>query len=391
VSGRGGEQSDDDDSENIVVKSSSGNSESKDDEEMEVSATLTAKVPLSEVRGSRTAGKNVPTSVSSTRRSGAGKQVARAPPSSASTQTTQSSDPDASAVMQVAPPQGRGKGKTVGGKRDSPLAELRRNRRTSSHDSQEGDDDADSPEVSSRSRTGHGGAYGWDVDELSISYKDVAEGRLTYHQSINTTIERQGKNEKVRFRRGDKIWILPDPKELPDSTRDMDIDDLDDDYWWVGEILDCCALDQSSQGSDNLGLLRIQWYYTGDQANQLHRLHPTLKTKLRKYTFDGPEMIRSDHLDFVGIESFAGFADGIVTFLKLKGLAVEDVERLKAPSKRKHIPEEKIPPFNLQGFSNKANAARKRKQEKLKAAREGRDVDERSTPKPRSGRSDRSQ
>merc|ERR1711939_525504 len=137
VSGRGGEQSDDDDSENIVVKSSSGNSESKDDEEMEVSATLTAKVPLSEVRGSRTAGKNVP----------------RAPPSSASTQTTQSSDPDASAVMQVAPPQGRGKGKTVGGKRDSPLAELRRNRRTSSHDSQEGDDDADSPEVSSRSRT----------------------------------------------------------------------------------------------------------------------------------------------------------------------------------------------------------------------------------------------
>lgn len=71
-------------------------------------------------------------------------------------------------------------------------------------------------------------------------------------------IERQGKNEKVRFRRGDKIWILPDPEELPPSSHDVEIDDLDDDYWWVGEILDCCALDQSSQGADNLGLLRIQ-------------------------------------------------------------------------------------------------------------------------------------
>lgn len=105
-------------------------------------------------------------------------------------------------------------------------------------------------------------------------------------------------------------------------------------------------------------------------------------------------MIRSDHLDFVGIESFAGFADGIVTFLKIQGLAVEDIERLKAPSKRKKIPDEKIPAVNLVGFTNKANAARKKRQEALREAREareGRGSAPNSRNKPSSARSDRSE
>lgn len=131
---------------------------------MEVTASLTAKVPLSEVRGSKTSGKNIPGSASSSRRTGGGKQTAPAPPSTGSSQGTQSTqDPDASAVVQVGPPQGRGKGKTVGGaaRRDSPLGVLRRNRRMSSHESQEGDDDEDSPDVSSRSRSHRNGAVSW--------------------------------------------------------------------------------------------------------------------------------------------------------------------------------------------------------------------------------------
>lgn len=64
--------------------------------------------------------------------------------------------------------------------------------------------------------------------------------------------------EKVKFRRGDKLWILPDPSWLPPQSRDVDIEDLDDDLWWVGEVLDCCALDQTSQDENqNLGLLRV--------------------------------------------------------------------------------------------------------------------------------------
>jgi hypothetical protein len=40
---------------------------------------------------------------------------------------------------------------------------------------------------------------------LGLKPQDV-KTRLSYHKSITTTIEREGKVETVRFRRGDKIW-----------------------------------------------------------------------------------------------------------------------------------------------------------------------------------------
>lgn len=91
---------------------------------------------------------------------------------------------------------------------------------------------------------------------LEIKPEDVKH-RISYHNSITTTIEREGKNERVRFRRGDKIWILPDPQWLPPVSHEVEINELADDEWWVGEILDCCALDSESQQSGSLGLLRV--------------------------------------------------------------------------------------------------------------------------------------
>ena len=63
--------------------------------------------------------------------------------------------------------------------------------------------------------------------------------------------------DKVRFRRGDKIWVLPDPDTLPEVSHDVEIEELDDSHFWVAEILDCCALDQSDIGGESLGLLRV--------------------------------------------------------------------------------------------------------------------------------------
>jgi len=94
------------------------------------------------------------------------------------------------------------------------------------------------------------------VELLNIRSADVTD-RISYHNSITTTIEREGKNERVRFRRGDKIWILPDPQWLPPVSEEVAINELADDEWWVGEILDCCALDQDGQRPDSLGLLRV--------------------------------------------------------------------------------------------------------------------------------------
>ena len=84
-----------------------------------------------------------------------------------------------------------------------------------------------------------------------------------------------------------------------------------------------------------------QWFYSGDHALALKNLHGDYKKRLERYRFEDHERIRSDHLDFIGIECFAGFADGIETYLNLTGLEVDDRDRLKAPSMRaknkKHV------------------------------------------------------
>ena len=49
------------------------------------------------------------------------------------------------------------------------------------------------------------GQYLWRTEKLDIRPEDVKR-RIKYHNSIKATIEREGKNEIVKFRRGDKIW-----------------------------------------------------------------------------------------------------------------------------------------------------------------------------------------
>jgi len=169
---------------------------------------------------------------------------------------------------------------------------------------------------------------------LGLKPQDV-KTRLSYHKSITTTIEREGKVETVRFRRGDKIWVLPDPQWLDEDGGGMDIEDLPDDEFWCATVLDACALDQRSQGEDSLGLLRIQWMYAPEHADMLKTLHKQYKEKIRQYRFMDGEFIDSDHIDFIGIETFAGFADGVTAFLRITGLTVDDEERLKPEHKRK--------------------------------------------------------
>lgn len=115
----------------------------------------------------------------------------------------------------------------------------------------------------------------------------------------------------------------------------MDIADLPNDEFWCATILDACALDQRSQGEESLGLLRIQWMYAPEHADALKSLHKDYKAMIRKYRFEDGEFIDSDHIDFIGIETFAGFADGVTAFLRITGLTVEDEERLKPEHKRK--------------------------------------------------------
>lgn len=48
-----------------------------------------------------------------------------------------------------------------------------------------------------------------------------------------------------------------------------------------------------------------------------------------KYDMLPYERILSDHYDFVALESFAGFCDGIETYLKMTGLSMSDEDRCR--------------------------------------------------------------
>lgn len=70
---------------------------------------------------------------------------------------------------------------------------------------------------------------------------------------------REGEHKRYKFERGDKIFVLPDPATLPPRSTEVDVDELDDDLWWVARILDCIKVDQSKENPDEpiLGLFRV--------------------------------------------------------------------------------------------------------------------------------------
>jgi hypothetical protein len=105
-----------------------------------------------------------------------------------------------------------------------------------------------------------------------------------------------------------------------------------------------------------------QWDYSPDDALQLinKNIHPSFERKLTNYRFDEDERIRSDHVDLISIESFAGFADGIETYVDIKGLEIPDAERLRPLAQRKKVSRA----VAVTGFEKKAILIKKELAEK---------------------------
>lgn len=168
---------------------------------------------------------------------------------------------------------------------------------------------------------------------------DDLRHRLVRKKKFIVTIDRDGKLYKNEFRRGNKIWVLPDPEWLPPSTHDIDQVDLPDELWWIAEIEDCCILHPERRGSQPaeqpVGFLKVKWLYTPDQVLDLDNVHPDYRARIRKYRFARGERIASDHYDFLDLEAFAGFVDeNIPLQLKIAGLAVDDADRIATPGRR---------------------------------------------------------
>jgi len=67
------------------------------------------------------------------------------------------------------------------------------------------------------------------------------------------------KEELIQFSEGDRIWILPD-KQSGTVNGYESIENLPDDYWWVGEIVNCCYLPNGpadSQDANPVGFLEV--------------------------------------------------------------------------------------------------------------------------------------
>lgn len=62
----------------------------------------------------------------------------------------------------------------------------------------------------------------------------------------------------------------------------------------AARILDCCALDQGELSDEPLGILRIAWFYSPDQAQNADFLVPHYKQTLRKHRFGEHEVGQAD-------------------------------------------------------------------------------------------------
>ena len=178
----------------------------------------------------------------------------------------------------------------------------------------------------------------------------------------------------IRAFRQQRLTIVL-PLEVPPRSEEIDQSELADDDWWVAQIDSCYSLPQ--EGETDLGVLKVTWMYSKDDVPKLKYLHEGFKTKLLKYRMDEDERIASDHYDFIGrvpfpqalvclqqphltramnypgIDSYAGHAEGMYNYLTLRGLSVPDDERLKPPHMRIKLKKPKV--TQLVGWTLKAN------------------------------------
>ena len=99
---------------------------------------------------------------------------------------------------------------------------------------------------------------------------------------------KDGKTRKCKV--GDQVFVAPDPTTLPPHEDEITLEDLDDDEFWVAEVVACCALDNEAEDGTALGVLKIAWMYAPDHARKLGTLHEQYKRDMSKYRFDEDEV-----------------------------------------------------------------------------------------------------
>lgn len=85
---------------------------------------------------------------------------------------------------------------------------------------------------------------------------------------LSSASVKRGENDvEIKLRRGESIWILPDPGALDEASEDVSIEELDTSQWWCGEIVDCCVW-RGNKDQEDVGYLRIA---VSPQNLEIHR------------------------------------------------------------------------------------------------------------------------
>jgi hypothetical protein len=77
------------------------------------------------------------------------------------------------------------------------------------------------------------------------------------YQFVSASVKRGKTKVDIKLKRGENIWVLPDPGALGEASEDVSIEELDTSEWWCAEIVDCCVWQADEDDLEDVGYLRI--------------------------------------------------------------------------------------------------------------------------------------
>jgi len=212
---------------------------------------------------------------------------------------------------------------------------------------------SDDDDAAAGRKTEQNGGPDWDLDPtmelLQTGGKEIRD-KIQYMKSIQASLvprkaQDPGKAITFHLSVGDRVWILPDKQSGTVPKEFTNPEELPDQYWNVGEIVNCCQIEDAA-GSP-IQFLEVVWLYAYEEVWLLapKYMHRDWVERVDKYGLQENERVLTDHRDFVPLSSLAGLATGVYTHLQIQGLAVSAADNA-SPAKGRRV-------VRMSGFNNR--------------------------------------
>lgn len=184
--------------------------------------------------------------------------------------------------------------------------------------------------------------YTWDVQGRLVTPEDLERQAVKFHDKIRTELETdEGDFQAITFKRGLHIYVLPDPHTLPEPAGGKVIQpcSLPLRSHWTAEIVDCCAVTTPRTDGSAFGFLKVRWLYSPSEALDSPYIPQDVKEQIQGWEFERDEKIRTDHYDFISLETYGYSAPPFRTRIEITGMAVTNDQVVTERSKRTVVPD----------------------------------------------------